>query len=168
MFQGGIQMTRKITLSIPDMLHEKLSEWRSSFNFSKIFQDALTEAIEKKENLQKRISDELDMTDIINRLRQEKNRWGKKYFDIGKHEALGWAKTARYEALLYVTRIEKIYDIIFDPQMNTYFKEIYRTCGLIPYPDTGSGIELLDHDKKFIDGWFDGIDEFWNQVKDKI
>lgn len=161
-------MARKVTLSIPDMLHEKLTEWRSSFNFSQIFQEALTEAIEKKENIQKRLSEELDMSDVIQRLKKEKNRWGKKYFDIGKKEAFGWAKTARYEALLYVTRIEKYYDIIFDPKMNTYFKEIYQSCGLVPYPETGAGADLLDHDKKFIDGWFDGINEFWNQVKDKI
>ena len=41
-------MAQKITLSIPDMLHEKLTQWRSSFNFSKLFQEALTEAIQKK------------------------------------------------------------------------------------------------------------------------
>ena len=161
-------MAQKITLSIPDMLHEKLSEWRSSFNFSKLFQEALTEAIEKKENLQKRFSQDMDMSDIIYRLKMEKKKWEKKYFDIGKREALGWAKTARYEALLYVTRLEKYYDILSDPEMKHYFKGLYQKSGLVPYPactDVGS---LEDHDKKLIDGWFNGVNEFWNQVKDKI
>ncbi len=150
------------------MLHEKLSEWRSSFNFSKLFQEALTEAIEKKENFQKRLSSDIDMSDIIKRLRNEKTKWGKKYFELGKTEAIGWAKNAHYETLLYVTRMEKYYDIIFDPKMNTYFKKIYESSGLIPYPATGTNIDLSDHDKKFIDGWYNGLFEFWNQVKDKI
>ena len=167
-------MAQKITLSIPDMLHEKLSEWRSSFNFSKLFQEALTEAIEKKENFQKRFSQEMDMSHVIQRLKEEKLNWGRKYFDLGKKEAMGWVKTARYETLLYVTAFEKYYDILFDPKMNTYFKQIYETAGLNPYSalpagETGAGKQvLLDHDKQFIEGWFNGVLEFWNQVKDKL
>ena len=45
-------MTQKVTLSIPDMLHEKLNKWRESFNLSKMFQDALLDAIQKKEEFQ--------------------------------------------------------------------------------------------------------------------
>ncbi|MCG8642417.1 MAG: hypothetical protein MI862_22010 [Desulfobacterales bacterium] len=161
-------MTQKITLSIPDMLHERLTEWRSSFNFSKLFQDALTEAIEKKENFQNRLSNDMDMGEIIKRLRREKLTWGKKHFEIGKKEALGWARTAKYEALLYVTSFERYYDIIFDPQMIHYFKQAYQTAGLVPYPEAGPAEQLPDHDKKFIDGWFNGLHEFWDQVKDKI
>lgn len=161
-------MTQKITLSIPDMLHEKLTKWRSSFNFSKLFQEALTEAIEKKESFQKKLSQDMDMSDIITRLKQEKQKWENKYFDIGKKEALGWARTARYEALLYVTRIEKYYDILFDPRMNNYFKSIYQSAGLMPYPAGLDKSALQEHDKKLVDGWFNGIYEFWNQVKDKI
>ena len=48
-------MTQKITLSIPDRLHEKLNEWRSSFNLSKMFQDALSDAIKKKEAFSKKL-----------------------------------------------------------------------------------------------------------------
>ena len=34
-------MAKKVTISIPDMLHEKLENWRESFNLSKMFQDAV-------------------------------------------------------------------------------------------------------------------------------
>ena len=49
-------MAQKITLSIPDLLHEKLKEWRASFNLSKMFQEVVTDAILKKEEFQKRFS----------------------------------------------------------------------------------------------------------------
>ena len=32
-------MAKKVTISIPDMLHEKLEKWRESFNLSKMFQE---------------------------------------------------------------------------------------------------------------------------------
>ncbi|MFH2091883.1 MAG: hypothetical protein ABIJ31_05930 [Pseudomonadota bacterium] len=161
-------MAQKITLSIPDMLHEKLTQWRSSFNFSKLFQEALTEAIERKETFQKRFSQDLDMPDIINRLKDEKIKWGKKYFELGKQEALRWAKTAHYETLIYVTKIEQYYDLLCDPKMGLYFQQIYRSMDLLPYPAMGPETELSDHDKNFIEGWYSGLCDFWNQVKDKI
>lgn len=161
-------MAQKITLSIPDMLHEKLSQWRSSFNFSKLFQEALTEAIERKETFQKRFSQEIDMSDIIKRLKDEKINWGKRHYELGKKEALRWAKTAHYETLVYVTKIERYYDIVCDPKMKEYFQQIYQSTDLLPHPEIGIGTQLYDHDKKFIDGWFSGLSEFWNQVKDKI
>ena len=157
-------MARKITLSIPDRLHEKITQWRSSFNFSQLFQEALIEAIEKKERFKNRFKEELDMPLVIQRLKNEKLKWGKKYFEIGKTEALGWVKTAQYETLVYVTAIERCHDIIFDPKMSHYFQQIYQSAGLVPFPTTG----LLDQDKKLIDGWYAGFFEFWNQVKDKI
>jgi hypothetical protein len=161
-------MTYKITLSIPDMLHEKLTEWRESFNFSKLFQEALTEAIEKKESFQQRISKEIDMSEVIARLRKEKMKWGNKYFEMGKKEALGWAKTARYETLLYVTRIEEYCDLLSDPAMQQYFKKAYQSMNLIPFPEQIPENDLTDHDKQFLDGWFSGVSEFWTLVKDKI
>ena len=157
-------MSQKITLSIPDLLHEKLKAWRTSFNFSKMSQDALTEAIQKKEEFQKRFSEDFDMPEIIQRLKQEKLIWEKKYYKLGKEEALQWAKTAHYEDLLYVVQYDSTYQLISDPKMNEYFDQIYESTGLIQYADSQS----VDHEKMFIDGWFKGVHEFWNQVKEKL
>lgn len=157
-------MAQKITLSIPDLLHEKLKEWRNSFNFSKMFQETLTDAIQKKEEFQKRFSEDFDMPDIIKRLKQEKLIWEKKYYQLGKEEALLWAKTAHYEDLLYVVQFDGTYKIISDPKMNEYFEQVYQSTQLASYSDSGS----VDHEQMFIDGWFKGVLEFWNQVKEKL
>ena len=157
-------MAQKITLSIPDLLHEKLKEWRTSFNFSKMFQDALTEAIQKKEEFQKRFSEDFDMPDIIKRLKHEKLIWEKKYYKLGKAEGLRWAKTSHYEDLLYVLQFNDTYKLISDPKMNEYFEQIYQTTDLAKYSDSNT----VDHEQMFIDGWFKGVLEFWNQVKEKI
>lgn len=157
-------MAQKVTLSIPDMLHEKLQEWRASFNLSKMFQDAVTDAIHRKEEFQKRFSEDFDMPEIIKRLKQEKVAWEKKFYKIGKIEGLRWAKTVHYEDLLYVLQYDATYQIISDPKMNHYFEQIYQSTDLASYAKANS----VDHEQMFIDGWFKGVTEFWNQVKEKL
>jgi len=159
-----MRMTQKVTLSIPDLLHEKLEEWRASFNLSKMFQEALTEAIQRKEEFQKRFSEEFDMSDIIDRLKQEKLVWEKKYYKIGKAEGLRWAKIAHYSDLLYVLQFTDAYKLISDPNMNTYFDQIYQTMDLAIFSNSGS----VDHEQMFMDGWFNGVKGFWNQIKGKL
>ena len=157
-------MTQKITLSIPDLLHEKLKEWRTSFNLSKMFQEAVTEAIYKKEEFQKRFSKDFDMPEIIKRLKHEKQIWEKKYYKLGKAEGLRWAKTTHYEDLLYVSQFNDTYQLISDPKMNQYFEQAYQSTDLVNYSNSGS----VDHEQMFIDGWFKGVLEFWDQIKEKL
>ena len=157
-------MAQKITLSIPDLLHEKLKEWRTSFNLSKMFQDAVTDAIQKKEEFQKRFLEDFDMAEVIKRLKQEKLIWEKQYYKKGKVEGFRWAKTAHYEDLLYVLQFDGTYRLISDPKMNQYFEQIYQSTDLATYSNSSS----VDHEQMFMDGWFKGVLEFWNQVKEKI
>lgn len=157
-------MAQKITLSIPDILHEKLKKWRTSFNFSKMFQDTLTEAIQKKEAFRKRFSEDFDMSEIIKRLKHEKLIWEKKYYEIGKAEGLQWAKTAHYEDLLYVSQFDTTYRLISDLKMNQYFEQIYQSTDFVKYSNSDS----LNHKQIFTNGWFKGVLEFWNQIEEKI
>ncbi|MBU0463058.1 MAG: hypothetical protein KKE12_05485 [Proteobacteria bacterium] len=157
-------MAQKITLSIPDLLHEKLKEWRTSFNFSKMFQEAVTDAIQKKEEFQKRFSKDYNMSEIIKRLKQEKLIWEKQYYKLGKEEGLRWAKTAHYEDLLYVLQFNGTYELISDPKMRNYFDKIYQSTELAKQSNSGS----IDNEQMFIEGWFKGIFEFWNHIKEKL
>ncbi|MBU1344835.1 MAG: hypothetical protein KKE44_08625 [Proteobacteria bacterium] len=157
-------MAQKITLSIPDLLHEKLKDWRTSFNLSKMFQEAITDAIQRKEEFQKRFSEDFDMSEIIKRLKHEKLVWEKQYFKKGKAEGFRWAKTAHYEDLLYVLQYDGTYQLISDPKMNQYFEQIYQSTDFVNHSNAGS----VDHEQRFIDGWFKGVFEFWKQVKEKL
>ncbi|MBT3176180.1 MAG: hypothetical protein HOG03_01845 [Desulfobacula sp.] len=157
-------MAQKITLSIPDLLHEKLKEWRASFNLSKMFQEVVTDAILKKEEFQKRFSKDYNMSEIIKRLKQEKLIWERQYYKLGKEEGLRWAKTARYEDFLYVLKFDDTYKLVFDSQLFDYFDKIYQSAGLEKLLVSNS----FTHEKMFIDGWFKGISEFWNHVKEKL
>ena len=157
-------MAQKITLSIPDMLYEKLKEWRTSFNLSKMFQEAVADAIQKKEEFQKRFSKDHNMAEIITRLKQEKMIWEKQFYQLGREEGLKWARTAHYEDLLYVLRFSRACKLICDPKMSDYSTKIYESASLSQdqYPDPEA------REMMFMDGWFSGVMEFWNHVKEKL
>ena len=161
-------MTQKITLSIPDRLHEKLSEWRSAFNLSKMFQDALTDAIQKKEALSKKLQEEFDMSDIVQRLQQEKNDWLKNFYKEGRTRGFGWARDAHYKDLLYVLDYSNTYDtgvgIVRHDRFKAYFEHIYESLDLTRFARQGE----KDHENSFLEGWFDGVNSFWNEVKEHL
>ncbi len=157
-------MAQKITLSIPDLLHERLKEWRKSFNFSKMFQEAVTEAIQKKEEFQKRFSEDFDMSEIIKRLHQEKLIWEKQFFKSGKDEGIKWARSAHYEELLYVINFNDTYELTNEDRFKVYFEQIHTTNELGKYASD----DAVDHELMFMDGWFLGVNEFWTQIKEKI
>ncbi len=157
-------MAQKITLSIPDLLHKKLKEWRNSFNFSKMFQETVTDAIQKKEEFQKRFSEDFDISEIIKRLQHEKMIWEKQFFKSGKNEGLKWARSAYYEDLLYVINFEDRYKLTNDVKFKPYFEELHNTNELEKYASDAA----VAHEVMFIDGWFLGVNEFWNQIKEQI
>lgn len=129
-----------------------------------MFQEALSEAIQRKEDLRQRFSEDFDISDVIRRLRQEKRDWEKKFFKSGKKEGFKWAKNAQYPDLLYVLNYKDAYKLISDSKMNSYFKRIYQNTNLVMY--TGSG--TVHHEQMFMKGWRNGVMELWEQVKDKL
>lgn len=157
-------MAQKITLSIPDMLHEKLKEWRDSFNLSKMFQEALTDAIHKKEEFQKRFSEDFDMPEIIKRLKEEKLAWVRQFYRTGKKEGLKWARSAHFEELMYVLHNKGTYTIVEESGFKAYFDTVFTACKIDQYPMENTD----DNRKMFMDGWFCGVNEFWNQVKEEL
>ncbi len=157
-------MAQKVTLSIPDMLHEKLKEWRDSFNFSKMFQDALTEAIQKKEELANRFSQDAELPDIIHRLRQEKMAWEKKFYKIGKQEGDKWARSVRYEDLLYVSNCSDTEGIMGHDSYKDYFADLFQSFSVSDLPEN----HREHHIQQFMTGWCAGVKEFWNLVREKI
>jgi len=86
-------MTRKVTISVPDELHEKMEKWRGKLNFSGIFQEAIACEIHKKELFKTKLEEEKTLPEI----------WGDGNLDtpegqyaVGKEMGFAFAKTAPY------------------------------------------------------------------------
>lgn len=154
-------MGKKITISIQEDLHSEMEKWRESFNFSRVFQEAIREKIQQKESFQERLRGDFDIEKTIVRLREEKLGDEKYYYEAGMSEGLEWAKVASYKDLQSVRRwspkdgfpipIDDGEDISTDYE--NYFSEV-------------GGLENLI--TSFWTGWADGVREFWNQVEDKL
>ena len=157
-------MAKKVTVSIPDMLHEKMEKWRESINLSKMFQDAVAEAIQKKEDFQKRIREDLDLHEIIERLRSEKARSEGNYFDLGKRDGLMWARLAHYDDLIYALAWDDFGNAVKDNVLGYYFQEMIKNNTLLESRVDGEGVSFL----VYIKGWKNGVEQFWSEVREKI
>ncbi|WP_136808095.1 hypothetical protein [Desulfosediminicola flagellatus] len=157
-------MAKKVTVSIPDMLHEKMEEWRESFNLSKMFQDAVTEAIQRKEDLQKRIREDLDLNQIVDRLRQEKMQSEGNYYDSGKSDGVVWAKTAHYEDLMYALGWSDFDKVVEDEVFGDYFSLKKARNALMAVTPDG----INEYFRVYLEGWKNGVEQFWQEVQDKL
>ncbi len=157
-------MARKVTVSIPDLLYEKLERWRRSFNLSKMFQDAVAEAIQKKEDFQRRIKQDLDLGDVIERLRKEKAHSDGNLFDTGKQDGVLWAKSASYDDIIYALAWEDLEKGARDGILGPYFSEKIRKDRLMVINDDG----INEYVRIYIKGWKRGLTDFWDEIKEKL
>jgi hypothetical protein len=157
-------MARKVTVSIPDMLYEKMERWRRSFNLSRMFQDAVAEAIQKKEDFQKRLQEDLDLSEVIARLRKEKARSEGDFFDTGKCDGVLWAKSAGYDDIMYALAWEDLDNALQDRILGSYFSEKIE-AGKPPAMNNGT---VNEYTRLYLRGWKKGLTEFWNEIKNKL
>jgi hypothetical protein len=157
-------MTKKVTVSIPDFLHEKMEKWRQSFNLSKMLQDAISEAIQRKEDFQKRIQEDLDLCEIIDRLKREKERSEGNFFDTGRQDGIAWAKTAHYEDIQYALSWDDLNNASRDDILGGYFAEKIEKIRRKDVRLEGAD----EYIRVYLTGWKKGLVEFWDEVKEKL
>lgn len=173
-------MTKKITISVSDELHEKMEEWKDSFNFSGVFQEAIAEEIQRKEDFQKRLKEvTTDMSEIIERLKREKEGSDKEAFVLGNRDGLMWAKAA------HITEIESVIsaageaDEIGEPRFSMLL-DLTTSLMYCGEPRSEKDAEYLDEylaerkkemRSRFLpwgDGWIDGVCAFYEEIEDKL
>jgi len=157
-------MAKKVTVSIPDMLYEKMERWRRSFNLSKMFQDAVAEAIQKKEDFQRRIQEDLDLGDVIDRLRKEKAQSEGDFYNTGKRDGVLWGKSAGYDDILYALSWDDFNTAHRDSVLGSYFSDKIEGSGRMAIEDDTPN-EFV---RMYMEGWKKGLSDFWEVIKDKL
>ena len=163
-------MAKKITLTVNESLFSKIDQWRSSFNLSKVFQDAVSEAIKAKEEFHRMLSGKADIPQIVERLKAEKRAW----LDTARQEGVldggAWASRAHYKelvstlALLNEIALETTVSIAGPAAENQSIEIWQRKGNLSP---TGSP-DHTDAVQAYKDGWRAGVRGLWDMVKDQI
>lgn len=159
----------KITISVPDELYEKMQEWKSSLNFSKVFQNAMCGMIRKKESLMSKFRKEVDFSSIVDRLKKEKVEFEFNIKDWGRKDGLEWCKTAHYHELQYALAWTPPPNPDQDDELGDYFSDRFEKY---KKRITATGQKAQDwlniFSDKYLKGWKEGVELFWGEVKDKI
>lgn len=162
-------MAKKITISVPDDLYEKMKEWKSSLNFSRVFQNAVSGMILKKEALTSRIRNEIELSSIVARLKKEKIDYEFNIMEWGRKDGLEWCKTAHYHELQYALTWTPPQNPDRDQELGDYFSQRFDEYK-IRIAATGQKAQdwLNVFSDKYIKGWKEGVEVFWGEVKDKL
>jgi hypothetical protein len=163
-------MAKKITITVPDELYDKMKEWKSTLNFSRVFQNAISGMIQKKEALTTKIRNEFDISSIVDRLKKEKIDYEFNIRECGKKDAIEWCKTAHYDELQYaLSWIAPYQNPDEDEKLGDYFSSMFDKHKKM-LAATGKKAQQCfnDFSEKYLKGWKEGVDLFWNEVKDKL
>ena len=178
-------MSKIISISIPDPLHERLQNLKDKINVSKICQDAISKEVQKIEDFQKRIRKSPKTEKTIQRLSKERNESEGLVYERGKKDGEEWAKIAHYDDLYGAVCREEDEDIINSNPMTDLEQEILdylfdkykiEPKGDEPFEDyINQVLPVKVHSHNFYlytlsyrRGWYQGILDFWNEIKDKI
>ncbi len=153
-------MAKKITLTVNENLSKQIDAWRSSFNLSRLFQDAVSEAIRHKEEFQRMLSGSADIPRIVERLKQEKRGLLEKATAEGKADGGAWAGRAHYRELIAI--VGSIAGATEAEDRATTAWEIRQ--GLTGM-EGGPREEALT---AYREGWKTGVIGLWDLIKDQL
>ncbi len=163
-------VAKKITLTVPESLSRKIDQWRSSFNMSKLFQDAMDEAIKKKEELQRLITKDHSIDEIVERLKTEKRDLEGEISERGRADGFAWAKSAHYRELRAVLSSGEPLGSEEEPQESS--AQGAAAQGWTSYKDElgspGDAETTRQHRELYRAGWQNGVWQLWNLVKDRL
>jgi len=162
-------MAKKITISVPDDLYEKMKEWKTSLNFSRVFQNAVSGMIQKKEALTSRIRNEIDLSSVVARLKKEKIDYEFNITECGRKDGLEWCKTAHYHELQYALAWTPHQHPDQDDELGDYFSDMFEKYKK-RIAATGQKAQdwIAVFSEKYLRGWKEGVELFWGEVKDKL
>ena len=161
-------MAKKITLTVNENLFSKIDQWRSSFNLSKLFQDAVSEAIKAKEEFQRMLSGKEDIPQIVERLKAEKRGWLENARRDGESDGGTWAGKAHYGELISVVALIDGNRPGQDDDATTSAAEDLCVEIWEKKHRSGEATEAEDAKKAYRGGWRTGVAGLWELVKDQL
>lgn len=153
-------MAKKITLTVNEYLFAQIDRWRSSFNLSRLFQDAVSEAIKAKEEFQRLLSGDPDIPRIVERLKAEKRGSLEKASTEGKADGAAWAAHAHYDELVAAVGSGQR-----ATEAGLQALEAWTARrGL----EGLSGAQRDEAEAAYMEGWRAGLFGLWELVKDEL
>jgi len=92
----------------------------------------------------------------IERLKKQKEQYDQQYFDEGKSDGIKDAEDMDYAELLGITCEDNIY------QTEIYFNYLKDEV------EGKRRYEPAFNEEKYLEGWVEGVKEFYEQIKDEL
>jgi len=143
-------MAKTISITIPKNLYDRLQVVKDALNVSRICQEAIASVVEIEEF--KGMGGQ-EMETVIERLRAEKRAFVKNCKEMGFKAGLKEAKELSYEGLVAI--IKGGYPFEYTASLEDDINDLKSDD---PSFDSGT----------YMDGWMEGVQEFWKQVKSKL
>jgi hypothetical protein len=176
-------MKKKLNFSVASDPAGKTQVQQECLNdLPKFVQLAVEDKTQRKESLEKTLKGEsISMEQIVERLKQERMEAEKDYRQYGKDEGFDFAKTASYADLKYAAcTFEPAVDgryyfetsLMDDKILGEYFQEyfdenpeLYVNCEAVGDYQAQFLNNLAE---KWIDGWLEGVREFYYEIEEKL
>jgi len=147
-----------------------MDEWKGEIKFSKEFQKHIWKVIQRKEKLKESLGGDQQLQSIIERLQEEKMETIGDYKEIGCKDGVQWAEEAHYEQIQAV--------LSWNPDegfpQNDCLDELKEYFTNAIMEDEHMDWQDWQHDRpnkyndQWLNGWKEGVETFWNKVKDKL
>jgi hypothetical protein len=87
----------------------------------------------------------------------------------GRKDGLEWCKTAHYTELQYALVWSPCQNPVQDEQLGDYFSEMFEKYRR-RIAATGQKAQdwISDFSDRYLKGWKEGVELFWEEVKDKL
>lgn len=116
------------------------------------------------------------MNEVIERLKMEKKDSENNFFITGKKDGLEFVQSAGYDEILYALKWVPMkvkgfpsFDPIRDEILGEYFKDIFDEYEGMDFVETTHGNYIPnDNFVAWEDGWVKGVQELWEEIKDKL
>jgi len=164
-------MTKRVTVSIPDELHEKMEKWKDSLNYSGVFQEAITEVIDRKERFTADIKEGLNMEALAERFMSEEEKDTALWKEQGNKDGILWMQKAKRNEVMRALKIWERYNSVGgqnpleDSILGEYFqnmKEQYEFDD--PEYDNYGSFTLSDDFLNWFIGWTDAVEKAWDEI----
>jgi len=154
-------MSKVISVSIPDDLYRGYLVFKSEIGLSALFQNALREAVDRKERFSKKIMEDLNMEKLAEGFIEDEEKDAAEWEEQGAADALFWIRNAeRKEIKRALTAWERYgagyNDPTKDPILGDYFEDAIRDC------------EFDDYEEEFphwLRGWTKGVEKAWREIE---
>jgi len=161
----GDDMVQRLSISIPDSLHNRIQKFKENLNFSKICQDALTGAVEMEEM---KNTDIPERDKMIAKLRKQKEELTESYRQEGIKAGIENARSGDMDYSDFVA-IEEAGNALgaYEYPQQALDEAVFDDWLREPIDDAEKDDRTFSRDA-YIRGWVEGVMEVWNEVKDEI